>query len=429
MGVNLFYSLLLHGFVLFYMLTLPGFMESMEGDAFSFFFVNIEGASGVGREEPGPETVKTTISERPRKAVKLKEKAVSKEEAIVKEPEPPDKAVEEQPEKPAENKPEVTEPVVEETPPEPEETLLAEKEPAMEAEPPVEEAKPETPPVPEPELAEAPVEQAQAEEPKPVPEEPAPVQEIKAPSIVQAAPKAKTEEKAVQPRKAKAPKKAKAPEKKKPSALVKTPQEEQATAGAGQLQTAETGASQGATEGPVDKAAAEPEAQKQIGPPVFKDIKIEVLFDSADEPDVSSRLLRRAHPLLSQESTFQKPEELAIIIDKEKSDSGGTSRAKRIFSVVKAGEGVYDFIMGSEGPAQHNVEVVFLLYEGGARSRTKTFRKLGLSPDTVLKLRFLLPEAVFWEDEDYFSGNIEDSDTVTKFNTDTGLVWKEKKDF
>jgi hypothetical protein len=32
-----------------------------------------------------------------------------------------------------------------------------------------------------------------------------------------------------------------------------------------------------------------------------------------------------------------------------------------------------------------------------------------------------------WSDDSFFSGSIEDSESVTKFNTDTGIVWKEYK--
>jgi hypothetical protein len=44
-------------------------------------------------------------------------------------------------------------------------------------------------------------------------------------------------------------------------------------------------------------------------------------------------------------------------------------------------------------------------------------------------VRFLMPDAVFWDDEDFFSGNIEDSSYITKFNYDKGLIWKEEKDY
>lgn len=39
--------------------------------------------------------------------------------------------------------------------------------------------------------------------------------------------------------------------------------------------------------------------------------------------------------------------------------------------------------------------------------------------------RLLMPEGILWEDETAFSGTIEDSDSITKLNAESGLVWKE----
>jgi len=36
-----------------------------------------------------------------------------------------------------------------------------------------------------------------------------------------------------------------------------------------------------------------------------------------------------------------------------------------------------------------------------------------------------MPEGILWEDEAAFSGSMEDSEGVTKFNSETGLLWKE----
>jgi hypothetical protein len=77
----------------------------------------------------------------------------------------------------------------------------------------------------------------------------------------------------------------------------------------------------------------------------------------------------------------------------------------------------------------YEADVVFRLFEGKAGERIKEFRTIGLSPNAVLQFKFVLPEAVFWDDEDYFTGTLEDSYTLTKFNDKTGLIWKEEKDY
>ena len=54
----------------------------------------------------------------------------------------------------------------------------------------------------------------------------------------------------------------------------------------------------------------------------------------------------------------------------------------------------------------------------------KELGKQALARKTVL-CRILMPEGILWSDDQEFTGNMEDSESVTKFNTTTGLMWKE----
>jgi len=38
-----------------------------------------------------------------------------------------------------------------------------------------------------------------------------------------------------------------------------------------------------------------------------------------------------------------------------------------------------------------------------------------------------MPEGILWDDDSSFSGNMEDSESITKFNAETGVVWREYK--
>jgi len=38
-----------------------------------------------------------------------------------------------------------------------------------------------------------------------------------------------------------------------------------------------------------------------------------------------------------------------------------------------------------------------------------------------------MPEAIFWDDDSYFTGTIEGAESITKFNGSTGLYWTERK--
>jgi hypothetical protein len=100
-----------------------------------------------------------------------------------------------------------------------------------------------------------------------------------------------------------------------------------------------------------------------------------------------------------------------------------------LFSVAKAEKGVYTFVIKNKVQKAYDVSVVFRLFEGKTGERIKEFKAVQLPPGTVLKLKFILPEGVFWDDEYYFTGTIESSSNMTKFNDRTGLVWKEEKDY
>ena len=38
-----------------------------------------------------------------------------------------------------------------------------------------------------------------------------------------------------------------------------------------------------------------------------------------------------------------------------------------------------------------------------------------------------MAEALFWDDDGWHTGLVEGPDTITKFNSDTGFAWKERK--
>lgn len=85
--------------------------------------------------------------------------------------------------------------------------------------------------------------------------------------------------------------------------------------------------------------------------------------------------------------------------------------------------GVYTFTVE---PATGQTSLVFSLklHDGTAYPIVKELGKQALARKTVL-CRILMPEGILWSDDQEFTGNMEDSESVTKFNTTTGLMWKE----
>jgi hypothetical protein len=88
-----------------------------------------------------------------------------------------------------------------------------------------------------------------------------------------------------------------------------------------------------------------------------------------------------------------------------------------------AGEGIYDFRVegwkGEGGP-----EVVCTLFENTPGARTKKLGKRTPAANGSIG-RLLMPEGIFWDDESAFQGTMESSDSITRFNAASGLVWRE----
>jgi hypothetical protein len=135
--------------------------------------------------------------------------------------------------------------------------------------------------------------------------------------------------------------------------------------------------------------------------------------------EISIQLFKKRHPLIRKGTVSKKRD--AIEGTREYSSS------KHIFSVVHAENGLYNLHIQNTEAIPFEVSILVLLYEGKDNERRKTYRQAELLPSDRLLFRFLLPEAVFWDDKDSFSGTIEDSNYITKFNDRTGLVWKERK--
>jgi hypothetical protein len=162
-----------------------------------------------------------------------------------------------------------------------------------------------------------------------------------------------------------------------------------------------------------------PEAQKP-------EWKIEAAERKAKMSNVLLQLFRKAHPMVNRKDDSEK--KVGVVEEKEETHIAGTFGIKRV-SLAKAEKGIYTVTIGNKGEESCEADIVFRLFEGKEGERVKEFKNVELSPNVVLKFKFILPEAIFWDDEQYFTGTIESSNTLTKFSEKTGLIWKEEKDY
>jgi hypothetical protein len=144
-----------------------------------------------------------------------------------------------------------------------------------------------------------------------------------------------------------------------------------------------------------------------------------------DISNISMRLLKNVHPMANRR---EKQTEVSLLEGKREAHSVDTSAVRKTFSVLRTAEGAYTFAIQNQENETFAADLVFLIFPGKKGERTKKFAAVELSPHTTVRFKFILPEAIFWDDEEHFSGKIENSDTMTKFNQKTGFVWKETKD-
>ena len=97
------------------------------------------------------------------------------------------------------------------------------------------------------------------------------------------------------------------------------------------------------------------------------------------------------------------------------------------FYVRNMQSGVFTFVLGYRGmDAASRVQPKFYLTTPGAPT-VRELKPITLSgTGKAVTVRFLLPQGVMWEQDEWFAGRSEASDTITKFRDD-GTSWIERR--
>jgi hypothetical protein len=156
---------------------------------------------------------------------------------------------------------------------------------------------------------------------------------------------------------------------------------------------------------------------------LLSDIKIEILMTSTDVSNVSCYLFRRPHPGDTGAKNM-KQKEIAIT----KKDMIKGLGIERVLRIAKADKGIYTFVIRNTGNATTITDIAFHFFEKKKGEKDRDFKSKELLPNAEMRFKFVFPEAIFWDDESYFTGTIETSDSMTKFNDKAGLIWKEEKE-
>lgn len=158
----------------------------------------------------------------------------------------------------------------------------------------------------------------------------------------------------------------------------------------------------------------QPEHKGFALPPVNGDIKLIM----TSEEDFIVKVLFVSHPKARHDKPLSKKEAK----EQQKLTPIVVRTAKSTLEAVieRSREGIYIFLIEQKGSKPVNGKFSLKLFE----TKTKSVTGREISGQTEVA-RLLMPEGILWEDDSAFSGNIEDSDSMTKFNSDSGLVWKE----
>ncbi len=158
----------------------------------------------------------------------------------------------------------------------------------------------------------------------------------------------------------------------------------------------------------------QPEQKGFALPPVNGDIK---LIMTSEENFIVKVLFvshpKRRHDIPLSRKDAKEQQKLTPIIVR-------TAKSTLEAVIEHSQDGIYIFLVEQKGSKPVNGKFSLKLFE----TKNKPVPGREISGQTEVA-RLLMPEGILWEDDSAFSGNIEDSDSVTKFNSDSGLVWKE----
>ncbi|MCK9418566.1 MAG: hypothetical protein M0R70_04195 [Nitrospirae bacterium] len=95
---------------------------------------------------------------------------------------------------------------------------------------------------------------------------------------------------------------------------------------------------------------------------------------------------------------------------------------ERIFAVYGAKAGAH-LISVSGGKKTKCLVIVTI----PSKQKTRLFGPVLIGEEGTMIGRLLMPEGVYWDEDEWFTGKIENGDSITKYNSPEGMSWKETK--
>jgi len=155
-------------------------------------------------------------------------------------------------------------------------------------------------------------------------------------------------------------------------------------------------------------------------PPLFGDLKLVI----TGEDDISVEVRFREFPTArrGKPSTKREAQNLKSMVPKVVRT--GENVREAVIELTE--EGVYYLAVRPSTGSQGTAMFILKIRETGTGGKSVNLGKRTLTGTSVIA-RVLMPEGILWDDDGYFTGDIEDSESTTKFHHETGLIWREYK--
>lgn len=175
-------------------------------------------------------------------------------------------------------------------------------------------------------------------------------------------------------------------------------------------------------EPPREKPQAPPTEKPQaiFHPPLAGDLKLVITGDREIKVEASFREFRKGR----RGKALSRWEDRSRKNIVPKAVRTGENTREAVIEITE--EGIYDLrVTSADG---RPVEAVFILKirESGQGTLTKRLGRKSVL-QTVTIARVLMPEGILWDDDSSFTGSMEDDASITKFDAQTGLIWREFK--
>lgn len=169
-----------------------------------------------------------------------------------------------------------------------------------------------------------------------------------------------------------------------------------------------------------EKSGVSPSA-KAFALPLDGDLVLIIREKEISKRDLKVIVQLQPYPKTKHDKAMSKVESQNVTKLVPKSAVINTDTVQAVIELAE--DGIYEFKGKARSGEGFEGECLLTITGTHQKKKVKPLgtRKIG-GDATIVKI--MMPEGILWEDETEFNGSIEDADSITKYNSDSGLVWK-----